>query len=157
MLLSSSLTTTRWKDRFGREKVEAVGKVAAKHVKCHTVRLSDEHQNLCNISAFKASVLEKISSSSIWKRNWVIKKLKLHYCKVSCKKEHLETQCIRIHNKQNRKWKNYIISKSLSLINQIKIRSQHPQDPAQRRGNKCMDELLPHEGIQYSTVIVGLA
>jgi hypothetical protein len=32
MMLSSSLTTTRWKGRFGRGKVEAVGKVAAKHV-----------------------------------------------------------------------------------------------------------------------------
>ncbi len=43
--------------------------------------------------------------------------------------------------------KNYIINKPSDLIDQIKTRSQHPQDPARRAGNKCMDELSPHEGI----------
>jgi hypothetical protein len=32
MLLSSSLTTTRWKDRFERRKVTMIDKVAIKHV-----------------------------------------------------------------------------------------------------------------------------
>ncbi len=102
--------------------------------------------------------LQHLSSQNIscWEN-----KLKLHleknfesYKNRSCntvkylvRKSVLKRNAFVFTTSKDRKWEIYIKSKFSSLIDQIKIRSQHPQDFARRCDNKCMNELLPHEEI----------
>ncbi len=82
------------------------------------------------------------------KTTWIADQLTLQSMRIVLQEERMLRDIALVASMfRNKMTENYMWSKSSGLIDQIKIRSQHPQRPARRCGNKYMNELLPHEEI----------